>query len=445
MIDVVDRVPRYPGRVILTPVSGQANTYDLQRADDPIQEGTPINKALFESIEGDITTTRTDLMEEIAAQIKIGDISLTVRTDKGNNWLPCDGRTIAESEYPELYAFLEESAVGTELGLRQLSAETETELTQIARGGGTTPYWVACGTGGRIFYTTSVSGTWQVKQVIADGYDLTGIVYADGKWVVCGNTGSPDYYPFVAYASSPGGTWTMKQIASSGPFYMGDTYLAYGNGSWVLATPNTSSYMWIYYTTDPTGTWMQKSDHVSGTFVYLTYGDGYFVGSVKATNKYPSLRYAMDPARAWVSKTLSSSSSLSSNTMKMVIYANGYWAACGGKGYILYSTSISSTWSVKQISFSKVDTGDVTLSGIAWDGSQWRVCGSRGCIGECPTLNGTWEVQKTEMSADLADMVYADGVVAVCGNLDNYPVIGYYGVALPTISYGYIKALDSET
>ena len=40
-----DRVPLYPGRVTLTHVSGQANTYDLTRADQPTQEGTPINKA----------------------------------------------------------------------------------------------------------------------------------------------------------------------------------------------------------------------------------------------------------------------------------------------------------------------------------------------------------------------------------------------------------------
>lgn len=40
-----DRVPIYPGRVTLTPVSGQANTFDLVRADQPTQEGTPLNKA----------------------------------------------------------------------------------------------------------------------------------------------------------------------------------------------------------------------------------------------------------------------------------------------------------------------------------------------------------------------------------------------------------------
>lgn len=40
-----DRVPLYPGRVTLTPVAGQTNTYDMVRADQPTQEGTPLNKA----------------------------------------------------------------------------------------------------------------------------------------------------------------------------------------------------------------------------------------------------------------------------------------------------------------------------------------------------------------------------------------------------------------
>lgn len=47
--DVVDRVSTYPGRVILKPVTGATNTYDMERADVPVTEGTPINKALFDS------------------------------------------------------------------------------------------------------------------------------------------------------------------------------------------------------------------------------------------------------------------------------------------------------------------------------------------------------------------------------------------------------------
>lgn len=50
MIEVLDRVPKYPGRVKLVPVPGQENTYDMIRLDEPIVEGTPINKVLFDSI-----------------------------------------------------------------------------------------------------------------------------------------------------------------------------------------------------------------------------------------------------------------------------------------------------------------------------------------------------------------------------------------------------------
>ena len=54
MIDVKDRVPTHPNRVKLMPVEGQTNTYDMQRADEPTEPGTPINKALFESINADL-------------------------------------------------------------------------------------------------------------------------------------------------------------------------------------------------------------------------------------------------------------------------------------------------------------------------------------------------------------------------------------------------------
>lgn len=46
----LDRVPTYPGRVKLTPVAGQADTYDMERADSPVVVGTALDKTTFESI-----------------------------------------------------------------------------------------------------------------------------------------------------------------------------------------------------------------------------------------------------------------------------------------------------------------------------------------------------------------------------------------------------------
>ncbi len=91
-----DRVSLYPGRVKLEPVAGQANLYDLTRADQPTQEGTPLNKA---SLLSDATETamfgaaanRTvdEAFSGLAAQIKLimsntAAITLTLKDSAGH-------------------------------------------------------------------------------------------------------------------------------------------------------------------------------------------------------------------------------------------------------------------------------------------------------------------------------------------------------------------------
>ena len=91
-----DREPTYPGRVTLTPVYGLANTYDMERADRPTQEGTPLNKA---NLLSDATETamfgaaanRTvdEAFAGLAAQIKLimsntAAITLTLKDSAGH-------------------------------------------------------------------------------------------------------------------------------------------------------------------------------------------------------------------------------------------------------------------------------------------------------------------------------------------------------------------------
>ena len=39
-----DRVPKYPGKVLVTPEDGSVPFYAvLNRADEPVEEGTPLN------------------------------------------------------------------------------------------------------------------------------------------------------------------------------------------------------------------------------------------------------------------------------------------------------------------------------------------------------------------------------------------------------------------
>lgn len=52
IVDVIDRVPENAGRVMLIPVTGQANTYDMVRADNPSEVGTPINRTLLMAMQG---------------------------------------------------------------------------------------------------------------------------------------------------------------------------------------------------------------------------------------------------------------------------------------------------------------------------------------------------------------------------------------------------------
>lgn len=56
MIPVVDRVPTYPNRIKITRQDGSTEFVTWERADEPVVEGTPINKALFDSIAADIGT-----------------------------------------------------------------------------------------------------------------------------------------------------------------------------------------------------------------------------------------------------------------------------------------------------------------------------------------------------------------------------------------------------
>ena len=56
-----DRTSMYPGRVKLVPVEGMANTYTLSWADEPQQEGTPLNKATLLS---DIVAAALRLSQE---------------------------------------------------------------------------------------------------------------------------------------------------------------------------------------------------------------------------------------------------------------------------------------------------------------------------------------------------------------------------------------------
>lgn len=82
----VDRVPTYPGRVRITPVAGAENTFDMERADAAMVEGTELNKAAFDSIIHSRLTGRY-----YAPTVSTVDISAQTGTISTTNPIPTSG------------------------------------------------------------------------------------------------------------------------------------------------------------------------------------------------------------------------------------------------------------------------------------------------------------------------------------------------------------------
>lgn len=123
MIDVKDRIPTYPGRVKMTPVAGQENTYDMVRADAPIEPGTPINRALFNSISTNMEAMRQqidDKIFELTQRVRFGDLQ--------------EGAVFGLYENGVLVPFIKVTSIydgtGTAMALRK-NCVTEAVLTNV--------------------------------------------------------------------------------------------------------------------------------------------------------------------------------------------------------------------------------------------------------------------------------------------------------------------------
>lgn len=92
-IEFKDRVPTYPGRIKLSPVANEPDTFIMERADDPMVVGTPVNKAAFDSIIHSRLTGRyyEPLVTRRQTSVRNG---ITVNPIPANGWVLDDTRTI---------------------------------------------------------------------------------------------------------------------------------------------------------------------------------------------------------------------------------------------------------------------------------------------------------------------------------------------------------------
>lgn len=90
MIEVNDRIPSRPNRIKITPENGSAPYYATwERADEPIDDGTPVNKALFESIDEELFChTALDDIEIDAQRVTVNADWTTVNFTRPLSGIP---------------------------------------------------------------------------------------------------------------------------------------------------------------------------------------------------------------------------------------------------------------------------------------------------------------------------------------------------------------------
>ena len=293
-----DRVPTYPGRVKLIPVQGQENTYDMERADQPTQVGTPLNKAtLLKDATAALFGLGTDAVpDDVLKQIpktvgfQEGDIRTTVKTDLGEKWLLCNGALVSRSEYPDLSELIPNQFNGALRPIRNITSSSGTDTNTgspgmvYANGFYVVAYTYQKETDlsdVRVAYTTDVvNGAWTKDIVIWNGelFDSSfgechnvaaNIKYVNGYFIITGrhgvavndSTGNPKYAPAIAFATNPAGPWTTVDLGDTSVYDSVSTYvydIIYEDGLYVaMGKMNSASYVdsGIWYATTLNGNW----------------------------------------------------------------------------------------------------------------------------------------------------------------------------------------------
>lgn len=456
-----DRISLYPGRVTLTAVAGQANTYDMERADSPTQEGTALNKAnlLKDSTAAlyglPASAVPDDVFQKIAKKdvFEVGDTLQTVRTNLGDKWLLCNGASIKVVDYPELV-----SAGLTEKTISRTLTYSISGTKNICEYNGT---YVIVGSYNDLPYvlsTSDIKGTWTLTQLSTHaGYTPVDIICSNGTWVVV----IQDIYDtgfFVYYSTNPTGEWSSKYVTN---YAVAAKSITFYNGTWAICAVTNGNFnsIYIYYSNSLSGTWSnskvankyaEPSDiHCfNGVWTILAHssGDG---------NLNPYIFTAASVSGEWTETKISDTSLC---YPQKIIYHDGHWVAVGyvtlnssNYPYIWSASSLTGAWTEK-----KIDASVGKLYGIAYVNNRWIAVGST-TSSECPlmatapNINAEWECVKLSTSAiTLYDIIeYPDGALTVgylsTGN--GYPYIYYTGYAnLPSISvdgvYTYIKAKE---
>ena len=167
----------------------------MKREDAPTVEGTPLNKAnllsdataakLWPNAEArpDDPTVNDAFGKLAQGTARVGDIEISTRTDLSDAWLPCDGRTISQEQYPELFSVLRSSAAPLPWTLKTVSINPTAMWFLNGE-------WVAMS--GNKLYTSTDLETWTQRTSIPSGLSMVDAVleYAGGFYYTILDSGS---------------------------------------------------------------------------------------------------------------------------------------------------------------------------------------------------------------------------------------------------------------
>lgn len=385
---MTDRVPTpgKEGRVKLTFDDESVQYAKIEMADEPTQEGTPLIKATLLSDETaalyEFGAEEEPTVDAALRQLpyRVGDTLTTARTNLGNNWRLCNGAELTRSSYPDLSDLFPADVTSGSWKSGTVSGLTSISKTVYANG-----YWVALGyykSGdvyyARICYKTSITAGWTTKDLWSgdnnDNY-LCDLIYNDGYYIAVGQyaykaDGNQGYtnQARVAYATTINGTYTFNTLWSSANYNYADQIpysIAYGNGYYVVCGTSynygkgyTSPY--IAYSTSVTGSWKNKplasptSNAESCSVYFVVYANGYWVACGDAPNSANSsntaaIYYATTPNGTWTKNELFSDVVA---RVHSIVYANGYWVVSAVDGIstldiravVCYTSNLTGTW-----------------------------------------------------------------------------------------------------
>ena len=292
-----DRIPTYPGRVRMTPVQGQENVYDMERADEPTQVGTPLNKETLldndtvNRLNGADSMTPNEAFNAVIDEsgFCIGDI-LTGYDYLTDDWIPCDGKVVDQSEYPELWDKLPLSASTSVVTLPAGGGTMDSDWQAIGdkRMYDVNGYYV-CFQKAYLYYRRKDETTWHYTNW--DGIRSNFTIYSSRWWFIGVVYDDVNEVYGVAIGYSKGtsaGTYntvvfTVSSLSDSPSTYTTiSTAQGYANIKYFFAKYGATYFLYaganLLYSTNLTGTYTsfgfstyRKLEYIDGRYVLLGY------------------------------------------------------------------------------------------------------------------------------------------------------------------------------